>query len=125
MKLQAGWWLHFSCSDEWVGPIVKAYDNEDGDPVIDIDVADINEFVFFEDYNADQQTPERYWGSLTRIEPAAVRIVELCYKLKPDEPRAGTYCELRMPEGGCYRCTTLCSVHHTRSYDDHAPWEPA
>jgi hypothetical protein len=111
-KLRAGMWLHFSCSDDWLGPILKAYDNENGEAVIDIDVPDINEFVFFEDFSLEADNEERYRGSLTRIEPAAVRIIGLSYKLSNYE--GSVTCELRMPEGGCFRCTQGCGVYSAR-----------
>lgn len=105
-ELKPGMWFHASCSDEWVGPILRVGKDANGTDVIDLTVPDINEFI---------STEEGFHGattSLMSVSPKEAVFYNLQYEY--DGKR---HIELNTPGDNCYRCSKYFSVHRQREFD--------
>jgi len=95
-----------SCRAEVAGRITRVGVYENGTPVLDLTIDDLNEVMH---YAFDGQDPHRTappeWPEppLTRIEapPGPYKFVDVQWKQEDGWPNSVT---LNMPEGGCYRC---------------------
>jgi hypothetical protein len=111
-----GHYLHASCSDADVYEIVGSGKDGNGHQTIDVRVIDLNEILHFEhDEDAKGDGSDGKWvAPLTDAElPDGVHVV-----LRGMQWRAAgagydnvEHIVVNGPEGGCYRCCYLFSVH--------------
>lgn len=111
-----GQYLHASCSDEDVYEIIGSGEDDNGAPTLDVRVIDLNEILHFRDDNGRKgaSAEDRWDHPLTRAElPEGVHVVLRGVQWR--ETTRGYEGVVRVnvnaPEGGCYGCCYLFSVH--------------
>lgn len=91
-----GQYLHASCSDVDFGPILRVGKDDGDHDVIDLQVDDINEFIYCDRWEEDGGS-----SSLMRVEPKGPVIFrDLQYRMR------GYTIECNTPGDGCGRCTS-------------------
>jgi hypothetical protein len=112
---KAGQFLHASCSDEDVYEILGAGKDANGCQTLDVRVLDLNEIIHFQhDQEAKLDDPARWICPLTRAElPPGVHVIlrGMQWRDITDEGDDVVRIVVNAPEGGCYRCCELFSVH--------------
>jgi hypothetical protein len=103
-----GHFLHASCSDKDVYEIIGSGQDANGRPTIDVRVLDANEVLHFEDGKGDWTDP-----ATTAELPLDVFLILRGMQWRPVVPGDEDVERVVVngPQGGCYRCCYLLSVH--------------
>jgi hypothetical protein len=113
---KVGHYLHASCSDRDVYEILGSGEDANGVPTIDVRVLDLNEILHFEHDNdaKGDGSDEKWFAPLTHAElPDGVFIIlrGMQWRLTDSGYDNVERIVVNAPEGGCYRCSYLFSVH--------------
>ncbi|MDE2022222.1 MAG: hypothetical protein KGI71_04930 [Patescibacteria group bacterium] len=111
-----GHYLHASCSDKTVYEIIGSGKDANGAPTIDVRVLDLNAVLHFEhDDDATGDGSDGKWFVPRTVAelPEGVHVVFRGMQWRPARPGYddAERIEVNAPEGGCYRCCNLFSVH--------------
>lgn len=105
---QVGHYLHASCSDADVYEIIGVGRDDNEQPTIDVRVCDPHEVIHFE---ADLDDASGFGNPLTEIQCERLVFHNMLWKDWTKESDTFATVQVNGPEGGCFRCCYLLSVH--------------
>lgn len=108
-----GQFLYASCAGENIYEVLKSYKDDNGAPVLDVRVLDLNEVVSFGDGNGVEDIAKGKWDAnpLTRIElPPGTTVIFRGLLWRAANAEYPKLIEVAGPPGLCYRCSILMSI---------------
>lgn len=102
MKPRIGQHLWSSCAGENYGTIIAVGKDDNNTPIIDIEVADINNLVWIE--TETNEWPEPVLSHVELQPTTKIILRNLQYKI------INEYIICNTPGNGCYRCTKLFTL---------------
>jgi hypothetical protein len=98
-EIKVGDMLYSTCAGENYGKILGVYRDENGEPVIDIEVFNINDVVhFMSNASGEDVGFETYWSHAELPEGVNLILRAVGYKLEDSQVVINI-------EGGCFRCS--------------------